>query len=402
MTRPRGGCKPSVEFGNDRLSCARYHRRAIASLETHPMKIQAAVTKGPGQPFEIRTLELDDPRADEILVRIAGVGVCHTDLVFKDAGIIAAPAVLGHEGSGVVERVGANVKKVKPGDRVAITFRSCGACPRCDTGDAAYCHTMPMLNYAGLRPDGSKAIHDGGRDVGSNFFGQSSFASHALTYERNVVKVPDDLPLELVGPLGCGIQTGAGSIMRSLACRAKSSLLITGGGPVGLSAVMGAKIRRCGTIIVVEPHEPRRKLALEFGATHTIDPKASADLAAAVRAIVPAGVDYAFDTTGVPAVQQATMGALAPKAVFGIVGVAPPGTPMPGDVNTAMTFGHTIKGIIEGDSNPDEFLPELMAHYRKGELPFDRMIKTFPFAKINEAIEAQHKGECVKVVLTMG
>lgn len=365
------------------------------------MKVQAAVTQAPGQPFELKTLELDEPRADEILVRIVGVGVCHTDLVFKDAGIIAAPAVLGHEGSGIVEKVGAKVRKVAPGDRVAITFRSCGVCPRCDSGDAAYCHTMPMLNYAGMRSDGSKALHADGTDVGSNFFGQSSFATHALTYERNVVKVPADIPLELIGPLGCGIQTGAGSIMRALACKAGSSLLITGGGPVGLSAVMGAKIQRCATIIVVEPHASRRAMAREFGATHVIDPKADTDLAAAVRAIVPIGVDYAFDTTGVPAVQQAVMSAMAPKAVFGIVGVAPPGTPLPGEVNTAMTFGHTVKGIIEGDSDPDVFLPELMEHYRCGALPFDKMIKTFPFSQINEAIAAQHRGECVKVVLVM-
>jgi aryl-alcohol dehydrogenase len=366
------------------------------------MKITAAVTAAPGQPFVMKTLELDAPRADEVLVRIVGVGVCHTDLVFKDAGMIPAPAVLGHEGSGIVEAVGSAVRKVAPGDRVALTFRSCGACPRCDTGDAAYCHTMPLLNFSGIRPDGSRALSDGGQPVGSNFFGQSSFATHALAYERNVIKVPEGLPLEIMGPLGCGVQTGAGGIMRSLACKAGSSLLITGGGPVGLSAVMGAKIQGCGTIIVTEPHAARRALALEFGATHVIDPAKSPELDKAVREILPVGVDYAFDTTGVPGVQQAVMKALAPKAVFGIVGVAPPETPLPGDVNTAMTFGHTVKGIIEGDSDPDAFLPELIAHYRAGRLPFDRMVRTYPFAQINEAIEAQHRGECIKVVLLMG
>jgi aryl-alcohol dehydrogenase len=298
--------------------------------------------------------------------------------------------------------VGSAVRKVAPGDRVALTFRSCGACPRCDTGDAAYCHTMPLLNFSGIRPDGSRALSDGGQPVGSNFFGQSSFASHALAYERNVIKVPEGLPLEIMGPLGCGVQTGAGGIMRSLACKAGSSLLITGGGPVGLSAVMGAKIQGCSTIIVTEPHAARRALALEFGATHVIDPAKSPELDKAVREILPVGVDYAFDTTGVPGVQQAVMKALAPKAVFGIVGVAPPETPLPGDVNTAMTFGHTVKGIIEGDSDPDAFLPELIAHYRAGRLPFDRMVRTYPFAQINEAIAAQHRGECIKVVLLMG
>lgn len=365
------------------------------------MQITAAVAEGAGKPFALKSVDLGAPRADEILVRIVGVGVCHTDIVFKEGQIIAPPAVLGHEGSGIVEAVGGAVRKVAVGDRVAMTFRSCGACPRCDSGDAAYCHTMPMLNYAGRRTDGSTPLTCEGVDVGSNFFGQSSFATHALTYERNVVKVPGDIPLEIIGPLGCGIQTGAGGVMRSLACPAGSTLLVTGGGPVGLSAVMGGKIQGCSTIILVEPHEARRTLALEFGATHVIDPKAAPDLAAAVRAISPIGVDYAFDTTGVPAVQAAVMGALAPKGTFGIVGVAPPGTPLPGDVNTAMTFGHTVKGIIEGDSDPDIFLPELMQHWREGRLPFDRMIKTFPFAQINEAIAAQHHGDCIKVVLVM-
>lgn len=363
------------------------------------MQVRAAVAVGAGKPFELRDVELEAPRDDEILVRVVGVGVCHTDVVFKETGAIPAPAVLGHEGSGIVEAVGARVTKVAVGDRVAMTFRSCGHCRRCDHGDAAYCETMPLLNYAGMRTDGSKALRCEGVAVGSNFFGQSSFATHALTYERNVVKVPDDLPLELVGPLGCGIQTGAGGVMRSLACEAGSSLLVTGGGPVGLSAVMGGKIRGCATIILVEPHAARRALALEFGATHVIDPAASPDLTAAVRAILPGGVDYAFDTTGVPAVQAAVMGALASKGVFGIVGISPPGTPLPGDLNTAMTFGHTVKGIIEGDSDPDTFLPELMEHWRRGELPFERMIKTFPFDRINEAIAAQHRGDCIKVVL---
>ncbi|MES2035154.1 MAG: NAD(P)-dependent alcohol dehydrogenase [Pseudomonadota bacterium] len=365
------------------------------------MDILAAVATGAGKPFELRTLTLDDPRDDEVLVRIVGVGVCHTDIVFKESQTIPPPAVLGHEGSGIVEKIGAKVTKVAVGDRVALTFRSCGHCSRCDRGDAAYCETMPMLNYIGMRPDGSRNLHDGETPVAGSFFGQSSFGSHAITYERNLVKVPEDLPLELIGPLGCGIQTGAGGVMRSLACEAGSSLLITGGGPVGLSAVMGGKIQGCATIILVEPHAGRRALALEFGATHVIDPAEATDLVAAVRAILPKGVDYAFDTTGVPAVLAAVPGTLASKGVFGIVGISPPGTPTPGDLNTVMTFGHTIKGIIEGDSDPDVFLPELMEHWRAGRLPFDRMIKTFPFSQINEAIEAQHRGDCIKVVLLM-
>ncbi|MEQ8268682.1 MAG: NAD(P)-dependent alcohol dehydrogenase [Parvibaculum sp.] len=366
------------------------------------MKITAAVARAPEADFSIEELELDDPREDEILVRVVGVGLCHTDLVFKAAGTIAPPVVLGHEGSGIVEKVGKSVTKVAPGDRVAITFRSCGTCPRCLKGEPAYCHTMPLLNYAGMRPDGSKAIHAGAGDVAGNFFGQSSFASHCLTYERNVVKVPEGFPLELAGPLGCGIQTGAGGIMRSLACEPGSSLLILGGGAVGLSAVMGAVVQGCETIIVLEPHAARRQLALELGATHALDPAEAADLAAAVRAILPIGVDYAFDTTGIPALLQATMGCLGPHGTFGIVGIAPPGTPVPGDLMSVVTFGHTIKGIIEGDSEPDIFIPEMIELHRQGRLPFDRLIRTYPLSGINRAIADQHKGDCVKVVLLTG
>lgn len=369
------------------------------------MKITAAVANPGKAGFDIEELELDEPRENEVIVKIAGVGLCHTDLVFKQAGaaVFPQPAVFGHEGSGVVAKVGSAVTKVKAGDKVAITFRSCGHCDRCQAGDAPYCRTMPMLNYVGMRPeDGSKALHGADGDVASHFFGQSSFATYALTYERNLVKTPDDVPLELMGPLGCGIQTGAGGVINSLAAKAGSSILITGGGSVGLSAVMGAKIQGCSTIILLEPMASRRELAMEFGATHTIDPAEAPDLSAAVRAIAPMGVDYAFDTTGVPAVVAAAPACLGSKGVFGIVGVAPPGTPMPGDLGQAITFGHTVKGIIEGDSDPDVFIPQLIEHYKAGRLPFDRMVKTYPLSQIDRAIAEQHDGLCVKAVLIPG
>ena len=365
------------------------------------MKITAALAKAPGADFALEAVELDDPRPDEILVRIAAVGVCHTDLVARDGLMpFTLPAVLGHEGAGVVEAIGSAVTKVAPGDRVAITFRSCGACARCASGDPAYCYSMPALNYIGMRPDGSKALRQGEAAVSSNFFGQSSFATYALAYERNVLKLPDDIPFALAAPLGCGVQTGAGGVMLALGAPAGSSILVTGGGAVGLSAVMGAAIQGCAPIIVVEPHAARRALAIELGATHAIDPAATPDLAAAVRATLPQGVDYAFDTTGRPETLTATMGALAPKGVFGIVGIPPSGTPMPGDLGQVLTFGQTVRGIIEGDSDPDVFLPELIAHWRAGRLPLEKLVKTYPFADINAAIAAQHHGDCVKVVLT--
>ena len=364
------------------------------------MKIDAAVAYAGEDKFRIETVDLEEPRANEIRVKVAGVGICHTDIAFQVGNdTYPKPAVLGHEGSGIVEAIGADVTKVKPGDKVMISFRSCGACDRCAAGDAPYCRTMPLLNYTGRREDGTSALSNGGGEVSSNFFGQSTFATHALTYERNVVKIDDDLPLEIMGPVGCGIQTGAGGVMRSLEAKAGSSILITGGGSVGLSAVMGAAIQKCATIILVEPMSSRRELAEELGATHCIDPATTDNLEETVREIVPMGLDYAFDTSGVPAVQSAAVAALGSKGVLGIVGISPPETPVPGNLNTVMMFGQSIRGIIEGDSDPDEFIPELVEHFKAGRLPFDKMIKTYKLSEINQAIADQHAGLCIKPVL---
>jgi len=366
------------------------------------MLISAAVTRAPLAPFTIEQITLDAPRPDEVRVKIVGVGLCHTDLVGSAGAFpIKLPAVFGHEGAGIVEEVGSAVTKVKAGDRVALTFRSCGGCPNCDRHDPAYCHRMPMLNYAGVRTDGSRTLSDADGAISGNFFGQSSFASHALVYERNLVKIPDDMPLDIAGTLGCGVQTGAGAVMRSMKCEAGSSLVVLGGGAVGLSAVLGAVVQGCSTIVVVEPQEGRRELALSLGATHVIDPIGT-DLAAALRAIAPAGLNYAFDTTALPAVVEAAASALAPHGTFGFVGVPKPDAmdarlPLP--MVAVMSRGLTYKGIIEGDSDPDEFIPQLIALYQAGRFPFDKLIRKYPLTSINQAVADQHRGACIKAVL---
>jgi aryl-alcohol dehydrogenase len=363
----------------------------------------AAVARGPGADFSVESVTLEAPRPDEVLVRIVGVGICHTDLFARDHQMVAQPAVLGHEGSGIVEQVGSAVAKVKPGDRVAISFRSCGACSPCTSGHPSYCVQFMPLNFGGLRLDGSKAISRDGEAISSNFFGQSSFATYALSYERNLVKVPDDVPLELMGPLGCGIQTGAGGVLRSLNCRAGSSLVVLGGGSVGLSALMGGALRGCNPLVVVEPQEARRALAMELGATHAIDPQATPDLTAALREIAPAGFDFAFDTSGIASVIQAAAASLGTRGEIGLVG----GPPSPDGTITLpilMIVGGAIvvRGIVEGDSDPDVFIPELIEHYRAGRFPIDKLIKTYPFEAINEAIADQLAGKVIKPVLLTG
>ncbi|WP_420467534.1 NAD(P)-dependent alcohol dehydrogenase [Panacagrimonas sp.] len=363
------------------------------------MDITAAVVREAGAAFSIETLQLDAPRADEVRVRIVGAGLCHTDLIARDQAIpVPLPAVFGHEGSGVVEALGEQVQDLQVGDHVVLSFSSCGDCLRCSQHLPCYCQHFVPLNFGGARPDGSAGLMQAGQRVSSHFFGQSSFATHALAGRRNVVKVDTRAPLELLGPLGCGFQTGAGGVMHALAAEAGSTIAIFGGGAVGLAAVMGAVVRGCREIVLVEPHAVRRALALELGATCVLDP-AAGEVAAQIRARVPEGVDYAFDNTGIPAVVETALAALAPHGCCGVVAAATPDAAVSVNLTALVLAGHRIQGIVEGDSDPQTLIPELVSLFLAGRFPIDKLIATYPLAQINQAISAQHHGDCVKAVL---
>lgn len=364
------------------------------------MKTTAAIATGPGQDFVLDEVELDAPRSDEILVRVHAAGICHTDIAVREQHLpLPLPAVLGHEGAGVVEAVGSAVTKVKPGDHVLMTFRSCGRCSSCQIGQPAYCVDFNLLNGAGRRPDGSCTLYRNGTELTGAFFGQSSFAGLALSYERNTVVLPADIPFEIAAPFGCGVQTGAGAVLRSLDCQAGSSLVVLGGGTVGLSAILAAVVRQCGPIILSEPSKARRDLALSLGATHVIDPLAG-NLTEQLRAICPAGVDHAVDTSGrVDAINEA-IECLAVRGSIGLVGMPTvPTASYGGNLYSAIARGIAIRGIVEGDSDPDCFIPELIELYRAGRFPVDRIVRTYPLADINAAVHDQHGGDCVKAVL---
>lgn len=257
-----------------------------------PRSITAALLTEAGGPFRPQTVILDDPGPREVVVRIHGIGVCHTDIADRDGFFgLAYPMLLGHEGSGQVVDIGAGVSTVAIGDMVAISFASCGKCRECERHQPAYCIEFGARNYGGgVRDDGTTPISWNGAPVASAFFGQSSFAEYALASEQNVVKIDEDIPIELVGPLGCGIQTGAGAVFNSMNCRSGESILILGAGPVGLAAVMAAKIRGCAPIIVSDPNAGRCRLARDLGATASIDPTAGA-LGEQVGGLVGNGVD---------------------------------------------------------------------------------------------------------------
>ncbi|MCW2388024.1 aryl-alcohol dehydrogenase [Sphingobium sp. B1D7B] len=365
---------------------------------------QAAICKGGEAPFAIEAVTLDEPRADEVLVRIHACGICHTDMAARDGQLpTPLPMVLGHEGAGVVEKVGSEVTHVKPGDRVLMSFNSCGTCPSCEVDKPTYCYNFVPENWIGTRPDGSHTLHRDGEGVNANFFGQSSFATHAIGHARNVVKVPESaahVPLSTLAPLGCGFMTGAGAVLRSMKVRAGMPIAVFGTGAVGLGAIMAAKIAGANPIIAVDIHDNRLALARELGATHTINGKTS-NAEEEIRKLCPQGLGYAFDTTGLKAIIESAAGLIAPLGIVGIVGASDPAANLTLNESAFMGGGKRLMGILGGDSDLFGFLPELIDHHLAGRFPHDRLIKTFPFAQIDEAFHAGESGAVVKPVLVM-
>lgn len=365
------------------------------------MRISAAVLEEVGTPFVLTEVDLQDPAPEEVVVKIAGVGICHTDIAVREGHLpFPLPGVLGHEGAGIVAAVGANVTDLAVGDNVALSFHSCGSCSRCAAAEPAYCHRFMEYNFGGARTDGSTGVTASDTKLGARFFGQSSFATHAIAHRRNTVKLPAGAPLDLVGPLGCGIQTGAGAIMNSLDVQPGTTLAIAGGGSVGLAAALAGVVREASKIVVIEPDQARRDLAVELGATHVIDPTAG-NLLAQVRDIAPEGVDYAVDTTAIPSVVESLIQALGVRGAIGLLGVpSDPVAAFSAGMFQVPLLGLTIRGIVEGDADPQTFIPYLYDLYRQGRFPYDKLITRMPLGEINEAIAALDRGDVVKVVLT--
>jgi len=346
------------------------------------VNVTAAVVERKGAPFELRELELGELRDDEVLVEVAASGICHTDLICRDQWIpVPLPAVLGHEGAGVVAAVGSEVAAVAPGDRVAMSYDSCGTCPRCVRGKAAYCDAFFERNF-GAR----------------SFFGQSSFATHSVARERNVVTLDDDVPLEIAAPFGCGIQTGAGAVLNVLQPEPGSAMAIFGAGALGLAALLAARLAGCGTIVAVDLRASRLELARELGATHVVD-ASDEDPVEAIRAL--GGADRSLEATGSPQALRAAVDCLAPVGVCGIVGAPALGTEVSLDVNHVMTAGRVVRGIVEGESVPQEFVPRLVDLWRRGEFPVDRFMTYYDFDQIERAARDAEAGVVVKPVLRM-
>ncbi|MDO6415282.1 NAD(P)-dependent alcohol dehydrogenase [Sphingomonas sp. BIUV-7] len=371
--------------------------------EVSRRQMKAAVVRQAGQPLQIEDVTLEQPRRDEVLVRVVATGICHTDIVVRDQGYNSPlPAVFGHEGAGVVEAVGADVTKVAPGDHVVMSYAFCGKCRSCETGHPAHCVNVFPICFGGSRLDGSISIEDAeGKPLHDHFFGQSSFAQLSLANENNVIRVPSDLPLEMLAPLGCGLQTGSGAVLNALKVRPGSTFVAFGAGAVGLAAIMAGKIAGATKVIAVDVNPERLKLAEELGATHVINSR-DGDPVAKIMEITGIGADFALECSGRPEVLRQAVDCLGFFGTCGIVGAQPIGSEVPIDVNGVMIPGKRIMGIVQGDVISDIFIPTLIEYYRQGRFPFDRLIKYYDFADINQAMEDSESGRTIKPVLRIG
>ena len=351
--------------------------------------------------MQIETVSIDEPRADEILVRIIACGVCHTDLkVALVEGLSPRPIVLGHEGAGIVERVGSRVLGFAPGDHVLLTFDFCGCCAPCKSSKPSYCVEGGSRSFGGYRTDRSVTMSSNSGPIHGSFFGQSSFATHALASERNAVKIDHTLPLDLLAPLGCGVQTGAGAMLNSLGVRAGMTVAVFGVGAVGLSAVMAARIAGASRIFAIDTKPERLMLAQDLGATDTINVLADNPLDAILRT-TDCGVDRSLDTTASDIVIDQAVECLAPLGVCGLIANRGPAHRMSMNILASMLKGRSVRGIAQGDSVPSIFIPRLIEFWRRGQLPLEKLVRYYPFEDIDMAFADANEGAVVKPVLRM-
>lgn len=362
------------------------------------MKTTVAVVNSQGADFSIEEIELGEPLADEVLVKIVATGLCHTDIHLK--GFLPEemfPNVFGHEGSGIVEAVGESVSGIDIGDHVVLSFRSCRGCENCKNDLVGYCDSSLLLNYMGMRMDGSTTYSRDGSPVFGNFFGQSSLSQYAIAYADNCVVVDKSVDLTKVAPYGCGFQTGAGTVLNVLNPTPTDSLVVFGCGAVGLSALAAAKHLGVGTIIAVDPLESRRAIAAGYGAIG-VDPTAEDDVVAKVKELTGGtGATYAIDTTAISAVVKQAQQALKVRGTLVALGLGAEEYAI--DAIDLLQTGKVIKASIEGDSDPLEMVPRLIALNAAGEFDVDGLIATYPFSEINTAVADVLAGKVVKPVL---
>jgi aryl-alcohol dehydrogenase len=365
------------------------------------MRITAAVLEGSDGAIEVEEIEIEEPREDEVLVRIAAAGICHTDAITRHGALpFPPPGVLGHEGAGVVEAVGDRVTTVKTGDKVVIGWPWCGECPNCLDGQPRYCVNIGQLAFGGSRPDGTTSLRrTDGSPLHSHFFGQSSFATYSITHWSSLVPVPEDAPVELLGPLACGLSTGAGTVFNVLRPHVGSSVVVFGVGTVGLAAVMAARCSGATTIVVVDLRASRLKVAKELGATDVVDGTAGNPVDA-VKEICGGPADFSLECTGVIDVCRQAADSVGMRGTCALIGGAPAGAEIMLDHLTTL-WGKRVVGVLGGEGRSIPLIRALIDLNAQGRFPYDRLVTRFDLDRIDDAFEAAESGEVIKPLLTM-
>ncbi|MFQ1002890.1 NAD(P)-dependent alcohol dehydrogenase [Modestobacter sp. SSW1-42] len=365
------------------------------------MRASAAVVEEPDAPFVLRDVELDDPAPGEVLVQVTATGFCHTDGLAREGNMpFPLPGVLGHEGAGVVVAVGDGVTDVREGQAVVMGWPWCGHCRNCLDGEPRYCLELGALAFSGHRPIGTSGVRTtGGDPLAGAFFGQSSFATHALATATSLVPVPEGLPVDLMGPLACGLATGAGAVLNTARPLPGASLVVYGVGTVGLAAVMAARNSAATTIIAVDRHASRLQLARELGATEVVD-AGDTDPVQAVADICGGPADFALECTGILPVVRQAIDSVGMRGKVILIGGAPAGAEFTAD-HMSTLWGKSIVGTLGGSGRSGPLIGALMDLYATGRFPIDRLVQRFPLDRITEAMEASYSGEVVKPVITM-
>jgi Zn-dependent alcohol dehydrogenase len=365
------------------------------------MQITAAVVQELHGPFVVRDVELDEPGPGEVLVKVAATGFCHTDGIARHGDLpFPVPGVLGHEGAGTVAAVGPGVTSVHEGQAVVIGWPSCGACRNCQDGEPRYCLRLGEAIVGGHRLDGPSALRTrDGEPLASHFFGQSSFATYSLTTESALVPVPEGLPVEMMGPLACGLSTGAGAVFHTARPLPGASLVVYGVGTVGLAAIMAATNSPATTIIAVDRHASRLRMATEMGATHVVD-ATDTNVVEAINDICGGPADLALECTGVISVVRQAVDSVGMRGTCILIGGAPAGAEFSVD-HLSTLWGKSIVGTLGGSGRSLRLIGGLMGLYAQGRFPFDRLVEYFPLERIEEAVEASSSGDVIKPVLTM-
>jgi S-(hydroxymethyl)glutathione dehydrogenase/alcohol dehydrogenase len=363
--------------------------------------MRAAVFYEYNAPLRIDDITLDKPKRGEVLVKVAASGVCHSDLSVMNGTLPfpPPPAILGHEGAGVVQEIGDGVTAVQPGDHVILSWRpSCGRCSYCVTGRPQLCQTIGMALLQGYLPDGTTRFHKGDTEI-RIFTGVGSFAEYTVVPEAGVVKIRKDVPLDAAALVGCGVMTGVGAVINTAKVEAGSSVAVIGCGGVGLNVIQGAVLAGAEKIIAIDLNPKKLELAKQFGATHFINP-ADGDPVTQVLGLTDGlGVEYAFEVIGRADTAVQAYNSIRPGGTAVVVGVAKPDDMM---MISALSLlqEKTLKGSIYGSARPSVDMPKLLDLYMSKKLKLDELVtRRIKLDQINEAFQWMEKGEVARSVI---